>query len=132
MHPDQDLKHFLDKKNIYAVIGATPNKEKYGYKVFHTLKQAGYLAIPVNPNAPDVDGIPAYKTLKDYPGTIDVVVFVVPPPIALDVLHQAAKQGIRKAWFQPGSESAEALSFCKKQGIDAIHGMCIMVESTTA
>jgi len=31
-------------------------------------------------------------------------------------------------WMQPGSESEEAINFCRKNGIAVVHGVCVMIE----
>ncbi|MBR9692479.1 CoA-binding protein, partial [Candidatus Woesearchaeota archaeon] len=57
-----------------------------------------------------------------------ILVFVIPPEATVPVLEEAARHGVDKAWFQPGSESPEALEFCKEAGFDVIHDQCIIVQ----
>ena len=45
------IKVFLDKRNVFAVVGASRDPQKYGYQVYKDLKGAGYKVYPVNPNA---------------------------------------------------------------------------------
>jgi predicted CoA-binding protein len=40
----------INKNFLYAVVGTSNNKEKYGYKVFKDLLNAGYKVLPINPN----------------------------------------------------------------------------------
>ena len=36
---DQDLiKRFLDKKNVFAVVGASRDRQKYGYQMYRDLR----------------------------------------------------------------------------------------------
>ena len=35
------IKEFLNKRNIFAVVGASRNPKKYGYQVYKDLKEAG-------------------------------------------------------------------------------------------
>jgi predicted CoA-binding protein len=35
---------------------------------------------------------------------------------------------IRNVWFQPGSESEEAVDFCKKNNINYVAKACIMID----
>jgi len=44
------IKAFLNRKNVFAVVGASRDPGKYGYKVYDDLKNAGYQVYPVNPN----------------------------------------------------------------------------------
>ncbi|RLI45402.1 CoA-binding protein, partial [Candidatus Bathyarchaeota archaeon] len=40
------IKKFLNKKNIFAVVGASRDPKKYGYQVYKDLKKAGYKVYP--------------------------------------------------------------------------------------
>ena len=42
------IKKFLDKKNVFAVVGASRDPKKYGYQMYKDLKEAGYEVYPVN------------------------------------------------------------------------------------
>jgi predicted CoA-binding protein len=44
-------------------------------------------------------------------------------------LIQCKLLGIDKIKMQPGSESEKAIQFCKKNEIEAVHGICIVVDA---
>ena len=68
--------------------------------------------------------------LEALPGKPDIVNFVVPPPGALAIAKQAVALGIRRLWFQPGSESDELKAWLTEQeGVSALTDACIMVQS---
>lgn len=75
----QLIRKFLDKKNIFAVVGASRNPSKYGHQVYRDLKEAGYEVYPVNPNAEEILGNKCYPSLEYLPVNVDVVDIVVPP-----------------------------------------------------
>ncbi|MCD6109147.1 CoA-binding protein [bacterium] len=120
----------IDKTLTYAVVGASNNPEKYGYKVLKDLKNAGYKAIPINPHEDEILGLKSYGTLAESPVKIDVVIFVVPPGVTEEVLKSVKKLGIKQVWMQPGSESEKAIEFCKQNGINHTANACIMIERT--
>ncbi len=122
------IESFLDKKNVFAVVGVSSNPEKFGHKVFVDLTKAGYKVFPVNPGLDDVLGVKCYRSLDSLPQVPDVVDIVVPPSVTELVLEECLRLGIKKVWMQPGSESMRALAFCKENGIEALHGVCVMVE----
>ncbi|HRN85706.1 MAG TPA: CoA-binding protein [Candidatus Dojkabacteria bacterium] len=124
----QEMHSLIDKKNIYAVIGVSKNPEKYGHRVFKDLTSAGYDVYPVNPNETEILGHKVYTQLSDINEKIDVVIFVVPPHVTLEVLKEVNELGIKNVWFQPGSESPEALEYCETNDIKSIHDACIMIE----
>ena len=57
----QDI--MLEKK-VWAVVGATQNTEKYGYRLYKHLKNNGYTVYAVNPSYDTIDADPCYKNLS--------------------------------------------------------------------
>ena len=72
------LETLLYPKTV-AVVGASRNPEKVGYAFMSNLKQSGFQGnvVPINLEAPDILGFKCYKSLDDYPATIDLSVIVV-------------------------------------------------------
>jgi len=119
---------FLDKKNVFAVVGASRNPEKYGHQVYKDLRNAGYRVYPVNPNANEVLGDKCYPTLETLPIKPDIADLVVPPKVTEQVVKTCKRLGIKKVWMQPGSESETAINFCRENDMNVVHAICIMVE----
>ncbi|MCU4140686.1 MAG: putative CoA-binding protein [Methanophagales archaeon] len=126
------LEEFLRPSHVFAVVGATPKREKYGYKIFKSLKEAGYKVYAVNPNHEEIEGERCYASLSELPEKPDVVDIVVPPAVTEQIVREAHRLGIKKIWMQPGAESEEAIKFCEEHGISVIHGLCVMLESLRA
>jgi predicted CoA-binding protein len=122
------INKFLEKTNIFAVVGASRDPEKYGHQVYKDLKGAGYKVYPVNPNAKEILGDKCYPDLKDLPTKPDVVNIVVPPKVTEKTVKTCKILGITKVWMQPGSESENAIKFCHENDIDVMYGTCVMVE----
>jgi predicted CoA-binding protein len=122
------IKAFLNKKNIFAVVGASRDPQKYGHQVYKDLKNTGYKVYPINPNSAEVLGDKCYQDLESLPIKPDVVDLVVPPKITEKIVETCKKLGITKVWMQPGSESEIAIKSCQGNAIDVIYGVCVMVE----
>jgi len=122
------INKFLEKTNIFAVVGASRDPEKYGHQVYKDLKTAGYKVYPVNPNAKEILGDKCYPDLKNLPTKPDVVNIVVPPKVTEKTVKTCKILGITKVWMQPGSESENAIKFCHENDIDVTYGTCVMVE----
>ncbi|MEK6958873.1 MAG: CoA-binding protein [archaeon] len=119
----------MDIKKSYAIVGASSNPEKYGYKVTLSLKELGFVVIPINPKDGTILDLKAYSTLGDAikaKKIIDCIVFVVPPAVTENVLVEAKNLGIKEVWMQPGSESDASIKFCEQNGIKCTHHACIM------
>jgi len=120
--------NIIDKKFTYAVVGASNNTEKYGYKVLADLKNAGFNVIPINPKEKEILGLKVYKKISDIPKKIDVAIFIVPPDVTKSILPEILNLDINKIWLQPGSESDEIIKFCQDHNIECVHDACIMIE----
>lgn len=123
-----DFRKFLDKNNVIAIVGASDNREKYGNIIYRDLRDAGYKVIPVNPKADFVEGDKCYHTLSEIPVKVDVVDTVVPPFVTTEIVKECKKIGIDKVWMQPGSESEEAIIFCRENKIKVVYDNCIMAQ----
>jgi len=116
------------KYRKWAVIGVSDDREKYGNKIYRDLRSAGYLAFAINPKLTIVEGDPCYASLKDLPELPDVVDLVVPPAVSLKVVEECLALGIKRIWFQPGSESEEAVKKAQDGGMEVVHDACIMIQ----
>jgi uncharacterized protein len=133
----------INKNNNYAIIGASNNQEKYGFKVLKNLYEKGFKVIPINPKEDIIMKLKCYHSLNDYYNKniqnnpnlennlkkIDVVIFIVKPKITQEILKEVKQFGINKVWMQPGSENDNAINFCKENNIEVIYNMCIMLKS---
>ncbi len=90
-----------------ALIGASANKNKYGYKILIDLVSKGYNVLPVHPALSEIEGIKVYNSAENIDEEPDLSVFVVPPSVGLEVTKKLYKKGYRKFWYQPGAESEE-------------------------
>lgn len=113
----------------YAVVGASANPEKYGFRVFHDLKAFGKPRVyAVNPNADVVDGDRTYTNVSSLPEVPDVVVAVVPPRVTEMLVDELIALGVKSLWMQEGAESEAAITKATGAGIATVHsGPCILV-----
>ena len=73
---DQELKEILSKAKAIAIVGAKDTGAVNN--VGRYLIKAGYTVYPVHPTRKEVWGLPAYASLADIPGDIDVVTYSAP------------------------------------------------------
>jgi len=117
----------LDEKNVFAVVGASRDPEKFGHRVFKDLLEAGYEVYPVNPRAEEILGRRCYPDLRSLPKRPDVVVFVVPPAVTERLARDCVELGVRYVWMQPGAESEKAVEELEAAGVKVFHHVCIMI-----
>jgi len=125
----KEKEKFINQDFIYAIIGATQNKEKHGYKVLVDLKNKGYKVIPINPKYEEVAGEPCYPDLISIDDRPDVVVLVVGEKNAEKVVQDCVDLDLNRIWFQPGSEYDKAVQLAKKANFEIMTDKCIMTET---
>jgi predicted CoA-binding protein len=123
-----EVRDFLRKENVIAVVGATVNPEKWGCKIYRTLRGVFPRVYAVNPRYKEVLGDRCYPDLKSLPEKPDTVITVVPPEVTEAVVKDCRELGIMSVWMQPGSESGKAIAFCSKNGMECMHGACFVVD----
>jgi predicted CoA-binding protein len=120
------ISDFVDHR-VWAVVGASQDPAKFGYRVFRNLQQAGYTVFPVNPRGGELLGVQVYPSLADLPQPPDVVDTVVPPAVTEQIVREMHELGLSRVWMQPGSESDRAIAYCRDQGIQAVYHDCAMI-----
>ena len=121
------IEAFLDG-SPFAVVGASPDRSKYGNKVLRVYQQNGLTVYPVNPRLEEVEGLTAYPDLASLPEAVHGVSIITPPAVTERVVEEAVAAGIRHLWMQPGAESDLAIERAGSLGLNLIAGgPCILV-----
>ncbi len=97
MLPDtpEGLDYIFRPRSI-AVIGASRRPGTIGWQVVDNLLRHGFTGAiyPVNPGAPAIHSVPAYASVTDIPGSVDLAVVVVPKEHVLRVVDQCGEKGV--------------------------------------
>jgi len=92
------LSFFFNPESV-AVIGASENTDKLGHAVLRNLIDCGYInkgeIYPINPKSTQILGIPAYQSVEDVPGPIDMAVIVIPHQYVPEALITCGRKGIK-------------------------------------
>jgi len=123
------LKLVKDKTINIALIGASNDRSKYGYKIYKNLTTKGYTVIPINPKEILIEEIKSLPRIESMDQIPDIIDFVVPPKVALAESKRLESKGYDNFWFQPGSESDELIEFLKSTKLNYLIDECIMVET---
>lgn len=107
--------HFLEKflfpKSV-AIVGASRNPGRINYHLVANLVNLGYQGkiFPVNPEAQEILGLPAYPSLKSITAPIDLAVIAVSHKFALPILKEALEMGIKSVTVVAGGFSETGLA----------------------
>lgn len=109
-----------------AIIGASNERRKFGNKAVRAFQQQGYTVYPVNPNESEVEGLAAYKSIREIPVRPQMISVYVPPQVLLKLLPDIAARGCDELWLNPGTESDEVLAEAQRLGLNVIQACSIV------
>lgn len=109
-----------------AILGASTDRSKFGNKAVRAFQQQGYTVYPVNPKETAVEGLPAFRSIRDVPVRPQMVSVYLPPPVLLSVLPDIATRGCDELWLNPGTESAEVLAEAERLGLNVVQACSIV------
>jgi hypothetical protein len=109
-----------------AIIGASTDRSKFGNKAVRAFQQQGYTVYPVNPKETEVEGLTAYKSIRDVPVRPQMISVYVPPPVLQKILPDIAAKGCDELWLNPGAESDEVLAETERLGLNVVQACSIV------
>ncbi|MDD2736777.1 MAG: acetate--CoA ligase family protein [Desulfuromonadaceae bacterium] len=82
-----------------AIVGASTKELSIGNVIIRNLQTYGYTGpiYPINPSAPEVCGIKAYKSLAEIPGEVDLAHIIIPAPMVPQAIMECGQKGIKAA-----------------------------------
>jgi hypothetical protein len=120
-----------------AVTGVSRQPQSHGGNiVYKRLRDRGYEAFAVNPNADEVEGDHCYHRLSEIPGGVDAVVIATAPEHAESTVRECDDLGIKYVWmhrsFGGGSVCDQATVYGRDHGMTVIDGGCPLMFEPTA
>ncbi len=125
---DAELREVLGLQRV-AVVGCSRNPGKDAHEVPKYLLEHGYDVIPVNPNADEIFGRPAYDSLTEVDETVDVVDVFRPSDEVQGVVEEAiARDDVKVVWTQLGIRDDAAAAEAEAAGKRVVQDRCMRVE----
>jgi len=116
------------RQETIAVVGVSERQEKYGFKIFRDMLEAGYDVKGVSLRGGEILGRRIYKSLKEIEPIPSMVITVVLPLVTERIVEECHQLGIGQIWMQPGSESEIAVRKAAEYGIKVTSNACIMIK----
>ena len=124
-----DAQRVLREFSVIAVVGMSRDPTKAAHSVPAALKASGFRIVPVNPEAKELLGEPAYPTLAAIPFPVELVLVFRPARFAPEIAEQAVAIGAKALWLQQGIYSSDARRIAKAAGLQYVEDRCAGVES---
>jgi predicted CoA-binding protein len=132
------LKGGLTSDMVYAIYGSvsefgpddgptqlTPTaiKPKFeGRALYELFIGAGIRIYPISSDLDKIAGDRTYRSLSEVPEPVEVVITCLAKSQAAKVVEEAARAGVKHIFFQPRTNSTEAVNLCKEKGIECAKG----------
>lgn len=117
----------MKNKNT-AVIGATPNPQRYAYLATSRLASHGHKVYPVGIHEGEIEG---HKILTDFPKLrdIDTVTLYVGPKNQVHWIDYILGLNPKRIIFNPGTENPVLENAAREKGIESVHGCTLVMLS---
>ena len=138
------LEPFFRPRSV-AVIGASADPGKLGYLVLDNILHGGYVqngrrVYPINPKADEILGVPAFPSVRDVPGPVDLAVIAIPCTFVPDAIRDCGEKkipaaivitaGFREAGVIGLEREKEVLDLARQLGVRLIGPNCLGVIDT--
>jgi predicted CoA-binding protein len=127
---DDALRALRDARSV-AVVGLDTRTHRPAYGIASYLQRAGYRIVPIHLGrfaADDILGEPAYASLRDVAGPIDLVNVFLRSEFTDPIIDDAIAIGARAIWLQVGIVNPLGLARARAAGVIATDDRCSMVE----
>ncbi|MCK4409550.1 MAG: CoA-binding protein, partial [Candidatus Eisenbacteria sp.] len=124
-----DIRCLFEPRSV-AVIGASHDSRKIGYKILQNIVEGGYEGriLPINPKGGEILGLSVYTSLAEAGGEMDLVITTVPAKFATGAVRDAADLGakfnlvITSGFSEVGNiaEERELTSYALERGMRII------------
>ena len=131
MLDDAGIERVLRATRRIAVVGASADPGRPSFGVFRTLVSAGFECVPINPNRPEVLGIPAFGSLAEAvaaTGPFDLVDVFRRAELCVPHAEEAVAAGARVLWLQLGIVNWEAARIANTGGLEVVMDRCTAIE----
>ncbi len=90
------LAPLFDPQSV-AIIGASDNMLKFGGRPIRFMREGNYTGkvYPINPKGGMIQGLQAYKNIRDVPDVVDMCVVTVPAPLVVEAVKDCVEAKVR-------------------------------------
>jgi len=125
---EQMIEKFLEKRNVFAVVGASRNPMEYSTKFTWTCEMANILFIlwiRMNMKFWAINAMWISSPCLRYRR---LLIWLFPQRRQMRLWKSARSLESEEYGYSRGSESRMALDFCRENDIEVVYGICAMIE----
>ena len=113
-----------------AVIGASPNPERYANKAVRALLDHGHDVIPVHPAVREVQGVPVVASLEEIEAEVDTVTLYVNAAQSSKLTEALLELHPGRVIFNPGAENTDLRIALERENIECLEACTLVLLAT--
>ena len=126
---NQEISQIINGSKNIAIVGASSNTSKASFFVLtYLVGSTNYNLYPINPSEENILGLKVYKSLKEVPVPIDVVVAFRRPDALDELLDEAIEIKAKVFRMQLGITNDEVAEKGIQNGLQVVQDRCIKIE----
>jgi predicted CoA-binding protein len=118
------------KMETVAVLGASPNPDRYANKAIRRLLAGGHKVIPVNPGHDEIEGLAVAPRLSDIHEPVDTLTVYVGRARMAQFIEPVLALRPGRVILNPGTESEEFKRALAEAGIPCLEACTLVMLAT--
>lgn len=118
---------FLAQHRI-ALVGVSRDPKGFSTEVFREMLKRGYDAVPVNPNASEIEGKRCFASVRDVEPRPDAALIILPAGAIEGAVRDSIEAGVRRVWVWgvsgPKRVAPRVVELCRDGGVELVAGYC--------
>jgi uncharacterized protein len=118
-----------EKRNV-AVLGASPNPERYSNQAVRLLGRMDYRPIPVNPAHDEIEELTCFPSLSQIDEPVHTVTLYLSPTRSMPLIDEILAANPQRIIMNPGAENEELSAAASGAGIEVVEGCTLVMLRT--
>lgn len=119
-----------EEKRHVAVLGASPNPERYSNQALRLLGRYDYHPIPVNPAFDEIEGLTCFPNLAAVHELLHTVTLYLNPSRSTPLIDEILAANPRRIILNPGAENDALAEAASSAGIEVVEGCTLVMLKT--
>ena len=119
----------VEKRNV-AVLGASPNRDRYSNQAVRLLARYDYRPIPVNPGHKESEGLACFPNLSAIGEPLHTITLYLGPARSSALIAEIVAANPQRIIMNPGAENETLAEAASGAGIEVVEGCTLVMLKT--